>query len=69
MKGLINTAMRLINLGYDNDIRLEMKFARQIKGILGMYFIRQDVEADTGHLSMCPSFRPYSLGQEQAHRL
>lgn len=39
--------MRLINLGYDNDIRLEMKFARQIKGILGMYFIRQDVEADT----------------------
>jgi hypothetical protein len=33
-------------LGYKDDIRLELKFAKQIKGILGMYFIQQDVTAD-----------------------
>lgn len=33
-------------MGYKDDLRLELKFARQIKMILGGQFIRQDVVAD-----------------------
>lgn len=36
-------------MGYQNDIRLELKFARQIKMILGGVFIQQDAVADLKH--------------------
>jgi hypothetical protein len=39
-----NLAMR--QEGFRRDIQLEYRFARTIKAILGLFFIRKDIDAD-----------------------
>lgn len=36
----------VVDMGYINDIRLEHKFAKTLKAIIGIHFVSQDFEAD-----------------------
>jgi hypothetical protein len=51
-------------MGYEQDIRLEVRFGKQIKAILGNYFIGQDVEHDRKQATDFEIFtvRPFTVG-------
>ena len=51
-------------MGYEHDIRLEMRFGRAIKAILGNYFIGQDVLHDRQKATDFEIFtvRPFTVG-------
>lgn len=53
-----------IKSSFQTDIQLEKKFSKTIKGVLGNYFIRQDVQQDLKHGTdfLTYTMQPFKIG-------